>query len=95
MAQTRKTWIPTMQNLPDGYDIRNWLINSGTSAHMTPNFSDFSGKLWPTDKVIEVVDGTEICCTKMGKVLLYIHSDNRINITGVMHDFLFMPELTR
>ena len=46
----------------------NWIVDSGATYHMTPQFSDFiTGLLEDTDKYIEVSDGYYITAEKYDK----------------------------
>ena len=45
-------------NLVDSLQLTNWILDSGSTCHMTPEVSDFiPGSLEDTDKHIEVTDG--------------------------------------
>ena len=45
-------------NYGDSSQLTNWVLDSGTTFHMTPNISYYvPGSLVETDKYIEVSDG--------------------------------------
>ena len=49
------------RNYGDSLQLTNWILDSVTTCHMTPEISDFiPGSLVETDKYIKVVDGNLI-----------------------------------
>ena len=49
----------------DSYQLTNWILDSGSMCHMTPEVSDFiPGLLEDTDKHIEVADGHQVTAKK-------------------------------
>ena len=60
------TWMYGNDNIPGRYfgnifSLTNWILDSGSTCHMTPQVSDFiPGSLEDTDKYIADVDGYHI-----------------------------------
>ena len=51
----------------DSSQLTNWILDSGATCHMTPEFTDFiSGSLEDTDKFIEVADGHQVIAKQKG-----------------------------
>ena len=54
-------------NFGDSSQLTNWILDSGSKCHVTPDVSDFvSGSLEDTDKNIEVVDGHHVTVKQKG-----------------------------
>ena len=54
-------------NYGDSSQLNNWISDSGTTCHMTPNISDFIlGLLAETDKYIKVADGDFVTAKQTG-----------------------------
>ena len=52
----------------DSSKLKNWILDSGATCHMTPEVSDFIlVSLEDTDKHIEVVDGHHVTTEKKVK----------------------------
>ena len=52
-------------NFGDSLQLTNWILDSGSTFHMTPDVSDFiPGSLEDTDKHIEVADGHQVTTKK-------------------------------
>ena len=51
----------------DSSQLTNWILDSGATFHMTPEFSYFiPGSLEDTDKYIEVTDGHHVTAKQKG-----------------------------
>ena len=51
----------------DSSQLTNWILDSGTTCHMTPEVKDFiPGSLEDTDKYIEVADRHHVTAKKKG-----------------------------
>ena len=49
------------RHFSDSSQLTNWILDSGTTCHMTPQVSNFiPGSLEYMDKYIEVADGNNI-----------------------------------
>ena len=56
-------------NSGDSLQSTNWILDSGSTCHMTPEVSDFiTGLLKETDKNIEVADVHHVTEKQTGKV---------------------------
>ena len=55
-------------NFGDSFKLTNWILDSGSTCHMTLEVSDFiSGSLEDTDKNIEVADRHHVMAKKKYK----------------------------
>ena len=53
----------------DSSQLTNWILDSGATFHMAPEFLDFiPGSLEDTDKFIEVADGHHVTAKQKGQV---------------------------
>ena len=57
----------------DSLQLTNWILDSRTTCHMTPQVSDFiPGQLEDTDKHIEFVDGHQVMAKQKGQVQIIV-----------------------
>ena len=53
----------------DSLQLTNWILDSGSTCHMTPEATYFiPGSLEDTDKYIEVADGNHVTAKQKGSV---------------------------
>ncbi|KAG7362456.1 integrase core domain containing protein [Nitzschia inconspicua] len=77
--------------------IRDWLIDSGCTAHMSPVREDFIGDLEPHQTMVEVANGSLVEVQWRGTVkLLLIDKFDRSNQAMVyLRNVLYVPMLSR
>ena len=57
-----------VENFGVGSQLRNWILDSGSTCHMKPDISKFiPGLLYNTDEHVEVADGNHVMAKKKGK----------------------------
>ena len=82
------------ENYGDSSQLTNWILDSGATCHMTPEFSDFiPGSLEDTDKYIEVVEGHHVTAKQEGQVQIKM-CDERISVI-VAHFYSYLTFLFR
>jgi hypothetical protein len=77
-----------------GDDLRNWLPDSGATAHFTPVREDLS-EIRPCDISITVADGQVIYATEVGIVCINLWSDQGERLELTLRDVYFVPGLDR
>ena len=56
-------------NYGDSSQLTNWILDSGSTCHMTPEVSDFiTGSFKYVDKYIEVADGHHVTAKQKGQL---------------------------
>ena len=69
MAQMSSDDERKIVNYGDSLQLTNWILDSGSTCHMTPEVTDFiPGSLEDTDKFVEVADGHHVTAGKKGSV---------------------------
>ena len=82
------------EKIGDSSQLTNWILDSGSTCHMTPELSDFiPGSLEDTDKYIEVADGHHIIVKQRGQVRIQMCDDNRNTFITTLHNVLLAPHL--
>ena len=78
----------------DSFQLPNWVLDSVTMCHMTPQVPDFILYSFEnTDKYIEVADGHYVTENKKLQVQIIICDDNRNPFIATLHNVLFAPDL--
>ena len=63
-------------NIPPAHDLLNWVMDSGTTCHMTPYKSDFENdSIKSIKQVVEVADGHNIPAEFSGTILIQTKND--------------------
>ena len=82
------------EHFRDSSKRTNWILDSGSTCHMTPEVSDFiPGSLEDTDKYIETVDGYHVTAKKKGQVRIKMCDDNADPFIATLHNVLLAPDL--
>ena len=82
------------ENFGDSSQLTNWISDSGTTCHMTPEVSDFiPGSLEDTYKHIEVVDGHHVTAKQIGRVQIKVCKDNRDPFIAILQNVRLAPDL--
>ena len=77
MAQMSNDDVSENKDYGDSSQLTNWILDSGATCHMTPEFTDFiPGSLEDTDKFIEVADGHHVTAKQKGSVRIQMFDDN-------------------
>ena len=77
----------------DSLKLTNWILDSGSTCHMTPEVSDFiPGSLEDTDKYIEVADGHHVTAKK-SQVQIQMCDDTGKSFIATLHNVLLAPDL--
>ena len=80
------------ENCGDSSQSTNWILDSGTTCHMTPEVSDFiTVSLEDTDKYIEVADGHHVTSKQKCQVRIKMYDDNRNTFITTLHNVLLAP----
>ena len=78
----------------DSSQLTNWILDSGTTCHMTPEVMDFiPGSLEDTDEYIEVTDGHHVTAKQKGSVRIKMFDDNRKTLVATLYNVLLAPGL--
>ena len=78
----------------DTVQLTNWILNSVTMWHMTPQVSNFiSGSLEDTNKYIEVADGNHVMAQKKGQSRIKMCDDNGDTLITTLHNVLLATGL--
>ena len=81
-------------NLVDSLQFTNWILDSGSTCHMTPEVSDFiSDSLEYMDKHIEVADGHHVTAKQKGQVQIKMCDNNGDAFIATLHNVLLAPDL--
>ena len=65
MARMSNNDVSENKDYGDSSQLTNWILDSGATCHMTPEFTDFiPGSLEDTDKFIEVADEHHVTAKK-------------------------------
>ena len=76
----------------DSLQLTNWILDYGSTCHMTPEVSDFiPGSLEDTDKYIEVADGHHITAKQKGQVQIQICDDKGKTLIATLYNVLLAP----
>ena len=78
----------------DSFQRTNWILDSGATCHMTPEFTDFiPGSLEDLDKFIEVADGHYVTAKQKGSVRIQMCDDNGKQFFATLYNVLLAPDL--
>ena len=81
-------------NFGDSLQLKNWVLDSGATCHMTPEVSDFiSGSLEHKEKHIEVEDVHHVTAKQKGQVRIKMCDDNGDPFIATFHNVLLAPDL--
>jgi hypothetical protein len=74
--------------------LRDWLMDSGASSHMTNNLSDLVLNIEESAAVVQVANGVLICAQQCGTVRIRIQDlhDPHITCDILVHDVLYIRE---
>ena len=82
------------RNFEDRLKLKNSILESGATCHMTPDISDFIlGSLVEIDKCIEVADGHFITEKQTGQVQIKMCDDNGKTFNDRLYIVLLAPYL--
>ena len=82
------------ENYGDSSQLTNWILDFGSTCHMTPEVSDFiPWSLEDTDKYIEVADGHHVTAKQKGQVQIQMCDDNGKTFIATLYNILLAPEL--
>ena len=82
------------ENFVDSSQLTTCILDSGTTCHMTPEFSNFiPGSLEDTYNYIEVTDGHQITAKQKGQVRIKMCDDNGNIFIATLHNLLLAPYL--
>ena len=77
----------------DSSQLTNWILDSGSTCHMTPEVSDLIlGSLEYTNKYIGVADRHQVTAKQKGQVLVQMCDDNGNPFTATLHNVLLAPD---
>ena len=69
MARISTNAESSRRNYGDILKLKNWVLDSGATCHMTPNILDFiPGSLVETDKYIKLASGNFFTAKQTGQV---------------------------
>ena len=81
-------------NFSDGSQLTNWILDSGSLCHMTPEVSDFiPGSLEDMDEHIEVADRHQVTAKQKGQVQIKMCDYHRDHFIETLHNVLLEPDL--
>ena len=74
--------------------LTHWILESGTTCHMSPDISNFiPGSLVETDKYIEVSDGNFVTEKQTGEVQIKMRDNNFKPFIATLYNIIFAPDL--
>ena len=78
----------------DSSKSTNWILDSGSTCHMTLEVTDFiPGSLQDTDKFIEVADRNHVMAKQKGSVRIQMCNDNIKKFVATLYNVLLAPDL--
>ena len=82
------------RNFCDSSQSTNWIFDSGSTCHMTPQVSGFiTGSLEGTDKYIGVVEGHHVTAKQKGQVRIKMCDNNGDTFIATLNNALLAPDL--
>ena len=94
MAQMSSNAKNLSEKYGDSSQLTNWILDSGSTCHMTPEVSDFiPGSLEDTDKYIEVADGHHVTAKQKGQVRIKMCDDNEKTFIATLQNVILAPYL--
>jgi hypothetical protein len=94
-ANNVKCKDPPIEELGDPRDLHNYLLDSGTTQHMTPRLANLEEVVEGRKLGVEVADGHIIKCPATGKIRISMIDDNGNPIEAKLHDVMYVPGLNR
>ena len=83
-----------IRDFGDSSQFTNWVLDSGSACHMTPEVSGFiPGSLEDTDKYIEFSEQHHVTAKQKVKVQINVCNNNGDNFIGTLHNVLLAPDL--
>ena len=78
----------------DSSQLINWILDSGSTCHMTPEFSGFIPySLEDTDEYIEVADRHHVKAKQKDQVRIKLCDDNGKYFIATLHNVFLAPDL--
>ena len=78
----------------DSLQLTNWILDSGSTCHITPEVPDFIPvTLEDRDKYIDVADGHHVTAKQKGQLRIQMCDDNRKNFIATLYNVLLAPDL--
>ena len=78
----------------DSSKLTYWILDSGSTCHMTPEVSYFIPRsLEDKDKYIEVADGHHVTAKQKGQVRIQMCDDNGKTFIATLYNVLLAPDL--
>ena len=94
MARMSRNNERSSEKYCDSSQLTNWILDSGTTCHMTPEVSDFiTGLLEDTDKYIEVADRHHVTAKQKGQVQIQMCDNNGKTFIATLYNVLLAPDL--
>ena len=94
MARMSSNNEPSSGKYGDSSKLTDWILDSVSTCHMTPEVSDFiPGSLEDTDKLIEVTDGHHVTSKQKGQVRIQMCDNNGKSFIATLHSILLLPDL--
>jgi hypothetical protein len=86
---------PSIEEIGEPGDLRNFLPDSGATQHMTPHLEDLFDVVEGQALGVEMADGHVIKCSKTGNILVKMTDDNGKILRAVLNDVMYVPGLSR
>ena len=81
-------------NFGESLQLTNWMLDSGATCYMKPEFSDFiSGSLGDTDKHIEVAYRHHVTAKQKVQSQIKMCDNHKYPCTATLHNVLLTPDL--
>ena len=94
MAQMSNDDVRENKDYGDSSQLTNWMLESGSTCHMTVEVTDFiPGSLDNTDKFIEVADRHHVTVKQKGSVRIQMFDDNGNTFVATLYNVLLAPDL--
>ena len=94
MAQMSSNDKRSSEKYSDSLQLTNWVLDSGTTCHMTPEVSYLiPGSLEDTDKYIEVAEGHHVTGKQKGQVRIKMCDDHGKPFIATLHNVILAPDL--
>ena len=94
MAHTSDNEKCPSRNFGDSSQLTNWILDSGSTYHMTTEFQDFiPGSLEDTDKHIEVAEVHNVAAKQKYQVQIKMCDNNGDNFITALHRVLLATDL--
>jgi len=94
MANAVRKVDPSIHDIGDPSDLNNYLLDSGTTQHMTPRLVDLTDVVEGQNLGVEVADGHVIKCTTTGKIRIKMLDDNGDPLEVTLTDVMYVPGLS-